>query len=165
MAERWVLNASPLIVLARIGHDDLFSALADEVVVPEAVATEIRAGPTTDRARQLIERDKFNIVPSSPASAELMAWDLGAGESAVIAYALMQPGWTAILDDELARRCARSFSISMKGTLAVVLLAKQRRIIPSASALLRSLRANGFRISDQVARESLWRTVGEKWDH
>ena len=52
MSERWILNASPLIVLARIDHTDLLLALADELVVPRAVAAEIEAGPAGDRARQ-----------------------------------------------------------------------------------------------------------------
>lgn len=50
MAERWVVNASPLIVLARIGRDDLFFMLADQVVMPRVVAQEIQAGPK-DAAR------------------------------------------------------------------------------------------------------------------
>ena len=54
MGERWVLNASPLIVLARVGHEHLFEALADDVVVPRAVAEEIDAGPSDDRARRVI---------------------------------------------------------------------------------------------------------------
>jgi predicted nucleic acid-binding protein len=49
-----------------------------------------------------------------------MAWDLGAGETAVLSYALANSGWTAVVDDNAARKCARSFAISAKGTLAVV---------------------------------------------
>ena len=48
MIERWVLNASPLILLARIGREDLLLTLADDVVVPQAVAAEVQAGPATD---------------------------------------------------------------------------------------------------------------------
>lgn len=43
MAERWVVNASPLIVMAKIGHAQLLSALADEIVVPQTVVDEINA--------------------------------------------------------------------------------------------------------------------------
>ncbi len=39
-----------------------------------------------------------------------MAWDLGAGESAVLTWARRNPGFTAILDDRAARRCAESGS-------------------------------------------------------
>lgn len=38
MTERWVLNASPLIVLATAGYEDLTRQLADEVIVARAVA-------------------------------------------------------------------------------------------------------------------------------
>lgn len=41
MVERWVINASPLIVLARIGQEQLFFGLATELAVPRAVAEEI----------------------------------------------------------------------------------------------------------------------------
>jgi len=34
VTEQWVLNASPLIVLARVGQEHLLHTLADEVVVP-----------------------------------------------------------------------------------------------------------------------------------
>jgi hypothetical protein len=45
VTERWVLNAFPLIVLARAGHEGLFLELADQVVVPRPAALEIEAGP------------------------------------------------------------------------------------------------------------------------
>ena len=37
MPERWVVNASPLIVLCKINHQHLFSHLATDIVVPQAV--------------------------------------------------------------------------------------------------------------------------------
>lgn len=41
----WVVNASPLILLGKTGHLDLLAALADTVVVPQAVANEVGAKP------------------------------------------------------------------------------------------------------------------------
>ena len=104
MTERWVLNASPLIVLAKTGYGSIIRQLADEVIVPRAVAREILAGPVDDRARVQIAGGAWLLgdTPSTPA--ELLAWDLGAGETAVMSYALANPGWTAILDDGAARR-------------------------------------------------------------
>lgn len=138
MTERWVLNASPLIVLAHVGQERLFRALADDVVVPRAVVKEIKAGPADDRARQAIAGGRFAIVDAVPAP-EILAWDLGAGETAVLSYALEEPGRTVILDDAAARKCARSFDLRLKGALAVIILAKQRKLIPSAADVLRSL--------------------------
>lgn len=163
MPERWVLNASPLIVLAKIGREDLIFAQADEVVVPRAVATEIEAGPAEDRARQVLSAGRLAIVDTPPPTAELLAWDLGSGETAVLSFALSGVRWTAILDDAAARKCAQSLSIRVKGTLALVLMAQQRGLIPSAAEVLRSLRASGFRIDDQTIRDALRRTVNEEW--
>jgi predicted nucleic acid-binding protein len=163
MPSRWVLNASPLIVLARVGHADLFQVLADTVVVPRAVVAEIEAGPADDPARRWLAGTPLPVVQATP-TPEILAWDLGAGETAVLAYALAEPGWTAILDDGAARRCARSFSVPLKGTLAVVILAKQRGLIPSATEVLRALLSNGFRLDETIIREALARTVREPWD-
>lgn len=106
---------------------------------------------------------KINVVDTPPPPVELIAWDLGAGETAVLTYALANSDWTAIIDDGAARRCARSFSLSHKGTLAVVLLARQRGLIPSAAKVLRDLRANGFRIDDNLVAAVLRETVDEDW--
>lgn len=163
MTERWVLNASPLIVLARVGQEHLFLTLADEVVIPRAVAAEIEAGPANDAARRVVASGHFTIVEAVPAP-EILAWDLGTGETAVLSYALKEPAWTVVLDDAVARRCARSFGLRLKGTLAVVILAKQRGLIPSATDVLRSLLHIGFRLDENVVREALSRTVGEKWE-
>jgi predicted nucleic acid-binding protein len=150
-------------VLARIERTDLLFALADEPVVPRAVAAEIEAGPLSDRARQAIEAGKFVIVDTPLPSSEVLAWDLGVGETAVLSLALAEDGWTVILDDAMARKCARSFARRVKGTLGIVLLAQQRGLIPSAAEVLRSLRATGFHLDDQIIREALARTTGEQW--
>ena len=163
MGERWILNASPLIVLSRIGQERLLQVQADQVVVPFAVAQEIQAGPANDRARLALEAGRFTIIDTLPPPAEILAWDLGAGETAVLTSALAEPGWIAILDDQAARKCARSFSLKVKGTLAVVLQAKQRGLISSAVDVLRSLRESGFRLDDRVIGEALARTTGENW--
>lgn len=163
MHERWIINASPLIVLARVGHESLLQGIADEVVVPEAVAREIQAGPPEDRARQIVDAGCFRIVETPPPPRELLAWDLGAGETAVLSLALASPGWTAKLDDAAARKCARSLSVSVRGTLSVVLLAKQQGLVPSAAEVLRALKTGGFRLNDAVVREALSRAADEVW--
>jgi predicted nucleic acid-binding protein len=160
MTTSWVVDASPLILLANVGCEHLFTQLADEFVVPQAVAREVRAGPKQDRARQLIVRRFWPRTSTPPPPASLLAWDLGAGETSVISYALANPGWTAILDDAAARRCAKAFGVPIKGTLAVVLLAKQHQLIPSARTLLLQLRSNGFRIDESLLTTAL-AAIGE----
>jgi predicted nucleic acid-binding protein len=157
------LNSSPLIVLSHVGQEHLFHALADQVVIPSAVAVEIDVGPADDPARRVVAGGRFTIVEAAPVP-EVLAWDLGAGETAVLSYALKEPGQTVVLDDAAARKCARSFELRLKGTLAVIILAKQRGLIPSATDVLRSLLNTGFRLDENVIREALSRTVGEEWE-
>jgi predicted nucleic acid-binding protein len=53
MPKKWVVNASPLIVLARINQLLLLQHVAGELVVPAGVAKEIAQGPEDDPARLL----------------------------------------------------------------------------------------------------------------
>ena len=48
MTEVWVANASPLILLGRIGQLDLMEHLASQIIVPDSVIAEIRAGEMQD---------------------------------------------------------------------------------------------------------------------
>lgn len=85
MSNRWVVNASPLILLAKVGRIDLLPKLAAELVIPASVADEIRAGPPDDPARNwLVSAAAPRIKPDAPIAAEIASWDLGAGETAVL---------------------------------------------------------------------------------
>lgn len=162
MPDLWVANASPLIVLGKIGRLDLLSSLPQKIVFPEAVCAELLAGPEGDAARLAIQSQMFPQVDTPNTPPELFTWDLGTGETSDLAYALTFPGWTAILDDRAARNCARSFGIQIKGTLAVIILARKRGLIPSAADILHSMQDAGMRLEDEVIR-SVLQTVGEEW--
>ncbi|MDM8527531.1 DUF3368 domain-containing protein [Anaerolineales bacterium HSG24] len=158
------MNASPLIVLAKVGQAELPLLLTNELAIPRAVVTEINAGPANDPAKQLLTTNRFTVIDTPLPPPEILAWDLGAGETAVLSFVLHNKDWTAILDDAAARKCARSFSLSVKGTLAVILLAKQNGIISSAAEVIRSLQTVGLRLNDNLIRQALWQTVGETWE-
>jgi predicted nucleic acid-binding protein len=160
--DNWVINASPLICLAKAGYSDLLLKLPEKVLVPQAVVDEIQAGPLGDPAQVAISTGKFHVFENLFAP-EIIAWDLGKGETAVLSYALANPGWTAIIDDRAARKCARSFSIPIKGTLAIVILARKGGLVDSAADVMRSIQAAGLRLEDDVIRAALKQTVGEDW--
>ncbi len=163
MSERWVVNASPLIVFGKIGQLDLLTQLPNEIIVPQAVAKEILAGPENDAARLAIEAEMFQLVAVQDPTPELAAWDLGSGETAVLSYTLANPGWTAILDDGAARKCAVTFGIDVKGTLAVVILAKKRGLIPQAKQVLHTMQEVGLRLDERTIRQVLKETLDEDW--
>lgn len=163
IAEQWVVNASPVIALARIGQVELLTRLPKQTIIPRAVVEELLYASAEDPARRAVESGTFKIVETPPPSSKILAWDLGQGETAVLSYVFAHRKWIAILDDGAARRCARSLSLNVTGTLAVVLLAKQYGLINSAAQVLYDLRGADFRLDDALIREALVRTVGEKW--
>jgi predicted nucleic acid-binding protein len=158
-----VVNASPLIVLAKAGHLDLLHALSARVIVPDPVVVEIMVGPPADPARRAIESGWGVRIPSVPVPAAILQWSLGAGESSVLSTALAMPGSKAALDDADARSCARVLGIPVVGTLGLVLRAKVQESIPSAAVVLRALVNAGLRLDDAVIRDALQRVTGETW--
>ena len=89
--ECWVVNASPVICLAKAGFLDLLLKLPDEKIIPGTVMEEIHAGQTGDPAQAALSSGMFTVM-EVPAKPEILAWDLGKGESAVLSYALSNPG-------------------------------------------------------------------------
>src|SRR5262249_31195692 len=161
--ETWIVNASPVIALARIGHLDVLSRLADEVLIPDAVVSEVLAGSPSDPARKVVESGWGRRTSPREMPVGVLEWSLGAGESAVLALAVENPGYRAVLDDFAARSCARVLELPLIGTLGAVLRAKRSGLISSASRVLQSLLGIGFRLDPEIIRSSLERATGERW--
>jgi len=156
-----VVNASPLILLARIDRLDLLVSLAKLLVLPAAVVREIQAGShrdeTADRIKDLPSILRF---ADRPVPDRIRLWDLGAGESQVLAHGLERPGSEVVLDDLAARRCARSLGLPMIGTLGVVILCRHRGVISAARPIVEKLREAGLRLKPALMEEALAK-VGE----
>jgi len=87
-------------------------------------------------------------------------WNLGKGESQVISFAFQNSGFTAAIDDKAAKKCAAVFNVYVSGTIAIIIRAKKTGLISKAGPLFSGLRANGFRISDEIIMTAL-SLVGE----
>jgi len=156
-----IVNASPLITLAKAGHLDLFFTLAHEVLLPQAVVDEIMSGPTDDPARRVLEKGWGKREPPMETPPLVQEWSLGAGESAVITLALHKKGW-AVLDDAKGRMCARTLGVPLIGTLGLVLQAKKKGKIGSAAVVMKDLSAAGLYFNERTARLIL-KNVHEEW--
>ena len=151
MANPAVVNASPLIYLARADLFDLLRLAGDPVLVPDPVATEILArGADDSTARRIATTAWIEQVVGLPPPPEILAWDLGVGESSVLAWALAHPGCRAVVDDLHGRRCAEALGIPLRGTVGLVLRARRAGQLVSARAALETLRAAGMYLSQQI---------------
>jgi len=161
MSRRWVANASPLILLGKIGQLALLTQLADELVIPEVVLREVSAKPDGEEAiDELVGTSGVRIELDRSVSKVIEAWDLGLGESQVLAVSEGDLSSRAVLDDLEARRCAASIDVPVIGTLGVVLRAKRKGVVPAARPLLERLRHEGLYVSTDLLERAL-KHVGE----
>ena len=162
MLSVFIIDASPLILLAKTKYLHLLTDMAAEVVVPEGVAAEVLCADSSDPARKALEagfgvRYHEGTVPQS-----VVDWRLGPGDSAVLAIALSRTNCTAVLDDALARRCGKALGVRCIGTLGLIVGAKVKGQIPSAQAALLDLVAAGLWLNPALVRTVL-STVNESW--
>jgi predicted nucleic acid-binding protein len=160
--EVWVVDASPVITLAKAGYLDLLEQLPTDLLIPTAVRDEILDGPPSDPAREALQSGWGQTVSPGLVPEAVLEWGLGAGESAVLALTLAEPGRMAVLDDAAARACARTLGARYLGTLAVVLRAKQAGLIESAAVAMVALLQTGLRLDERTLRTALER-IGERW--
>jgi predicted nucleic acid-binding protein len=159
--KRWVVDASPLILLGKAGCLDLLDALADLMVIPQAVADEVAV--KADGAiilQQLAKNPSYYIVDNTAVPPEIQSWDLGAGETQVITHGQRDSADRLVIDDLEARRCARALHLRVIGTLGIVGRAKAAGRLERAGPVIVRLRETGLYVSESIVRRLL-REVGE----
>ncbi|MCI0365934.1 MAG: DUF3368 domain-containing protein [Phycisphaerales bacterium] len=135
-------------------------ALAPAILVPNAVIEEIRAGKHKDpTAATALEWARGYRVEDNAVMTSIEHWDIGLGESQVIAHCVGGSRW-AVLDHRAARRCAVAHNVPIIGTLGVVLRSKKNHQIESARALVKALIDVGMFVDDEFVNDVLAR-IGE----
>lgn len=148
--ERVVINASPLITLFRADLHPLLPQLFPDLIVPDAVWSEVVNITHDDPATRGLPEVTWANKLATPVSPDVMEWGLGAGETAVLSYAQHNRAYTAIVDDREARRCASVLNIQLIGTAGVIVLARRRGLIDSTEFALRQLQGAGLWMSEQL---------------
>lgn len=159
-ADNLVVDASPLILLAQVEALHLLVSEPGEIIVPVAVAREVRGRSLDPAARALEDRGWYELVEAPAAPRELVSFALGAGETEVLAWAQAHPRSIAVSDDQRARQVATELEIPVFGTLGVVLRAKRRGEIPSARPVIERLDEAGMYLSRSLISQVL-ALVGE----
>ncbi|KAI9132341.1 DUF3368 domain-containing protein [Acaryochloris sp. CCMEE 5410] len=156
-----VIDTSPLIFLTTANYLHLLQTLYPKVLVPQMVATEIEQYGEADPTFQAVQAVDWLIETEiSSISKAVQDCNLDPGESAVLTWAKQHPGTEAILDDLAGRRCAKRLGIPVRGTLGLVLAAKQRGHLPAARPVIADLKQAGMYLSDRVIDQAL-ALVGE----
>ena len=158
---RVVSNTAPLQYLYGIKHIHLLEKLYGQIVVPQAVVTELLVGRERGHDVPDCRACSWMHIETVPVPSVLkLITNLGAGEAEALALALSKPADLVILDDALARQVAASQEIRHTGTLGILAQAKAHGLIQSVMPLVDEIQRAGIRISDPL-RALIRRAVGE----
>jgi hypothetical protein len=161
-----VLDASPLITLARIGSLGLLHQLADQIVIPDAVYVEsvsqARGRPGSIEIAQadwIIRRQVEN-----QARVMRLRTRVGLGEAEAIVLAQQIHAHAVVLDDATARQVAEQEGCPVVGLLGLLVDGKRRGLLSTVKPLLDAMREAGFFVGEELYTAIL-RQVGEESPH
>lgn len=115
-SRRAVLNASPIIVLGKLGLLEKALSLFSEVEVPSGVLEEVK------RKRDEVYQELTRVIDAGRIRTEDVKRRLprlGLGESSAILLALTRDK-IVVLDDKRARKLARELGLEVIGTLSIL---------------------------------------------
>lgn len=160
MIDHLIANSSPLILLSKIGQLPFLKLTGDRVFIPQAVWDEVTNYPDPKAVPDLSKFPWIQIDPAQEIPHEVLAWNLGKGESAVIALGIKKGSSELIIDDLDARSCARSLGLQVRGTLGLVLLARKKGLITAVRPTIDELIHSGMYL-DKGIIDQILRIAGE----
>lgn len=95
------------------------------------------------------------VQPANQSLKEKFHQFVDQGEASAIALASEISCDYLILDDMAARKLAKKLGLSVKGTVGVLLMAKQNVIIPLFRPYLELIQQTNFRLSEQLVEQFL----------
>ena len=159
---RVVLDSSVVIALSALGYFDKLKDIFSEVLTPRAVYEEICVkGRGLIGERELSEAVNAGLVVVKDVKNRLLVNalldPLALGEAETVALAVEENADYVVIDDKLARRRAKSMELNVIGTLRVLRLMYNAKLVDKKTFLkaLEKLKETGFRISDKVLSKVL----------
>jgi uncharacterized protein len=155
-----VADTGPLISLSHVDALHVLPALYPEVLLPEAVAVELKAS-RFEIVHEILDENPWLQVrrAAKPVDPALhAALDDGEAEAIALALEVRSP---LLIDELRGRRIAASiYGIDVRGTLGTLVRARNAQLIGPLSPLLERLVARGDHLGQELIREAL-RAVGE----
>lgn len=165
-----ITDASPLIFYGKINRMDLLCTIYKHLFIAEGVYQETvirgRGHPDSKIIQRCIDERKIIIKPLSREYRQQVSdllerySQLDQGEAETIALAIQEKETEVLIDEELARKVARLEGLTAYGSLRVVLLAYQKKLLSlqELHELVRSLINAGLWINADVL-ESFYRLL------
>jgi predicted nucleic acid-binding protein len=156
-----VVNSTPLVAFWAIGRLDILHSLFGEIVIPPAVREEFLSTEKETRRKTLREETWIRVVELENPNRTGAFATLDEGEAQVLALAEEQNASLVLIDERKARRYAERLKLPLSGTLGVLLLAKEEKIVPAIAPLLKAIQEAGLYLHDELIQQVL-QLAGEK---
>ena len=157
-----VSNTSPLLYLHQIHQLYVLEQLYGRVLVPSLVLGELAEGRSRGAdVPNVSEYPWLTVLPLSLDEIDSTVRKLGAGEAGAITLGLRSQPSLILLDDQPARRAARSHGLTVTGTLGVLIKAKKTGILEAVAPLLETLGKTTMWLPDDLI-ELVLEEAGER---
>lgn len=147
-----VSDATPINVLVRGGLVELLAGLYGSVVIPPTVRDELTHPKTPAVVREWLAKGPVWLEVRAPTSA-IAFGPRGKGEREAIALAKELGADLLLADDRAARNAAATLGIRTTGTLGILLIASERKLVPLSQSL--SMLPEDYRLSDSLRQAAL----------
>lgn len=155
-----VINATPLIYLAKINKLSLLKEIYGQVLIPQEVKKEV-----VDKGKELGEADALIVeqaikegwIKVEETNIQKMTMELHPGEKAVIALAEEKKIEEVIIDEIPGRMVARIKGLKPKGTIYILLRAVKLKELSLEEFIetLEELLESGFRLQETIYLEAI----------
>ena len=156
-----VSDTTPLISLMKASRLELLATLFHEVLIPEAVFSELTANPRFQaEADQIRKAPYIKVVTVSEQKAVDVlrrSSGLDLGESEAIVFADDQKADVLLMDEAKGRKVAKAMGLYIMGTVGVLLFAFEKNVLTDSEVkkALEQLQQADRRIGDEMIQYAL----------
>ena len=145
MQEKVYVDTSSLIILNKINALDLLNKIYSNVIITNYIQLELNEAIPSWISVELT----YNIDQSF-----LKNFYLGLGETSIIINAIKNNGFL-IIDDLKARKIATTLRLRFTGSIGILIIAKELKLIDSVKYYLEKIQETNFRLSDALINKVL----------
>lgn len=146
-----IVNSTPLIALSKVGKLELLEKLYKEITIPEAVFWEVTR--KNDAVKRSIEESVWIHIESvhDDRSKLMYKAKLHDGEVEVMILAQEYEGdHLVVIDDGPARKTADYLSLTLTGTIGVLVKAKENGYVESVMMIIQQMEQKGIYFSEDL---------------
>ena len=156
-----ISDTTPLITLMKADMLSILGELFGEVLLPEAVFSEVTINKTYQDESEIIKNSDFikvvKVNSSDRVSLLQRATGLDRGESEAIICADEMKADLLLMDEKAGRKIAKNMKLPITGSIGIILRAFQSRVISEneAEEALDKIKTSNSHVADKLISQAL----------